>query len=166
MASVAWCTSRGRFRLTAKSLVVPAGIYPSIGLPSLCKSPFTASFKVPSPPEHTTMSYAWPFSRIISVTSPEYWVVRTSTFHSFCTNRSITSSRLFRISAFPAFGFTRNSSSFCLFSSFCPSCLCISFCTSFSLKTMQQFHLCAFLPAGIHTHSWLQFYSRLFPYCQ
>ena len=48
----------GNSRVEAKSFVVPVGIYPRQGLLSASNSisPFTASFKVPSPPDTTIRS--------------------------------------------------------------------------------------------------------------
>ena len=56
-------------RLDAKSLVVPAGIYPrGISVPRSC-IPVTASSSVPSPPLHTSRSYSSRKDRIFSTAS-------------------------------------------------------------------------------------------------
>ena len=56
MSAAASCMDFGSPRLAAKSLVDPAGIYPSNGRRSRFIIPVTASFKVPSPPLTTSTS--------------------------------------------------------------------------------------------------------------
>lgn len=55
---------------TAKSLVLPAGMYPIGTFTSLCSMPVTTSSSVPSPPLHTTRSYFSAFFLTFFMASP------------------------------------------------------------------------------------------------
>ena len=111
-ASAAFFGSVGIFRLLAKSLVEPEGIYPTLGSFGRPMIPETTLFKVPSPPLQTIKSMVSPNSDASLPASSGPWVIWTRGRYPALLNTSRISKSWLLICSRPERGLIRNNISF------------------------------------------------------